>query len=70
MLFLLLKNAKDSSYSSVILFDSGIGHTYKENSIKSFEGKRWGTQETLISDVFHNYQFLKRILINVTHMTQ
>ena len=36
MLFLLLKNAKDSSYSSVILFDIGKGQKYKENSIKSF----------------------------------
>ena len=32
MLFLLLKSAKDSSYSLVILFDSGTGHTYKESS--------------------------------------
>ena len=31
MLFLLLKNAKDSSYSLVNLFDAGTGHTYKEN---------------------------------------
>ena len=34
MLFLLLKNAKDSSYSSAMLYDTGIGkHT------KTFEGK-------------------------------
>ena len=51
MLLQLLKNAKDSSYSSVILFATCTGHTYKENSIKSFEGKRGGTQEALISDV-------------------
>ena len=31
MLFLLLKNAKDSIYSWVNLFDAGTGHTYKEN---------------------------------------
>ena len=31
MLFLLLKNAKDSIYSGVNLFDAGTGHTYKEN---------------------------------------
>ena len=30
MLFLLSKNAKDSSYSYVNLFDAGTGHTYKE----------------------------------------
>ena len=30
---MLLKNAKDSSYSSVILFDTGAGdkYSYKEN---------------------------------------
>ena len=39
MLVLLLKNAKDSSYSSVILIDTSTGHTYKDNSIKSFESK-------------------------------
>ena len=49
--------AKDSSYSSVILFDTGLGHTYKENPIKSFEGKKLETQETLINDVCHNYRF-------------
>ena len=30
MLFLLLKKAKGSSYSSVILFDTGTGHKYKK----------------------------------------
>ena len=61
MLFLLLKNAKDLIYSPVILFDTGTGHTYsyKENSIKYFEDKRCGIQETLISDVRHNYHFHK-----------
>ena len=34
------------------MFDNGTGHTRKENSIKSFEGKACGTQE--ISDVYHN----------------
>ena len=57
MLFLLLKNAKDLSYSSVILFDTGTGLTYKENSIKSFKDKIRGTQETLKGNVCHNYQF-------------
>ena len=41
-------------------------HTKK---IKSFDGKRGGAHEMLISDVSHNYQFLKVILINVTHIT-
>ena len=57
MLFRFLSKAKDSSYSSVILFDTGTGHTYKENPIKSFEGKKLETQETLINDVCHNYRF-------------
>ena len=30
-LFLLLKNAKESSYSWVNLLDAGTGHTQKEN---------------------------------------
>ena len=47
----------DSDYCSVILFDSGTGHTYKENLNKIFEGKSWGAQETLISVVSYNYQF-------------
>ena len=41
-------------------------HTKK---IKSFDGKRGGSHEMLISDVCHNYQFLKVSLINVTHIT-
>ena len=40
--------------SSVILFDNETDHTYNENSIKSYEGKVYGTQE--ISDVCHNYR--------------
>ena len=41
-------------------------HTKK---IKSFDGKRGGSHEMLISDVCHNYQFSKVILINLTHIT-
>ena len=41
-------------------------HTKK---IKSFDGIRGGSYEMLISDVCHNYQFIKVILINVTHIT-
>ena len=41
-------------------------HTKK---IKSFDGKGGGSHEMLISDVCHNYQFQKVILINVTHIT-
>ena len=55
MLFLLFKNAKDPSYSSVILFDTSTGHVYKESSVKSFEGKIYGTQEALTSDVCHQF---------------
>ena len=66
MLFLLLKNAKDSSYSSICLMLALATHTKK---IKSFDGKRGGSHEMLISDVCHNYQFQKVILINVTHIT-
>ena len=35
MLFLLLKNAKDSNKSPIVLFDIVTGHTYRENSILS-----------------------------------
>ena len=38
-------------------------------TIKSFNGKRGGSHEMLLSDVCHNYQFEKVILINVTHIT-
>ena len=46
MLFLLLKNAKDSS----------LAESSTKNN-KSFDGKRGGSHEMLISDVCHNYQF-------------
>ena len=52
-----LKNAKDLNYNSDILCDTGTGHTYKDNSIKSFEGKKWEIQDTLLNDVSHNYHF-------------
>ena len=42
--------------------------TYAKKN-KSFDGKRGGSQEMLISDVCHNYLFQKVILINVTHIT-
>ena len=55
MLFLLLKNAKDSSLAeSSCLMLALATHTKK---IKSFDGKRVGSHEMLISDVCHNYQF-------------
>ena len=55
MLFLLLKNAKDSSLpeSSCLTLSLAI-HTKK---IKCFDSKRGGSHEMLISDVCHNYQF-------------
>ena len=43
--------------------------TTHSKKIKSFDGKRGGSHEMLISDVCHNYQFSKVILINVTHIT-
>ena len=67
MLFLLLKNAKDSSLAESSCLTLALAtHTKK---IKSFDGKRGGSHEMLISDVCHNYQFSKVILINVTHIT-
>ena len=67
MLFLLLKNAKDSSLTESSCLTLALAtHTKK---IKSFDGKRGGSHEMLISDVCHNYQFYKVILINVTHIT-
>ena len=56
MLFLLLRNAKDSSLaeSSKCLTLALATHTKK---IKYFNGKRGGSHEMLISDVCHNYQF-------------
>ena len=57
MLFLLLKNAKDSSLAeSSCLMLALATHTKK---IKSFDGKKRGTYKMLISDVCHNYQFKK-----------
>ena len=53
MLFLLLKNAKDSSLAESNCLTLAT-HTTK---IKSFDGKRGGSHEMLISDVCHNYQF-------------
>ena len=37
--------------------------------MKTFDGKIGGSHEMLISDVCHNYQFKKVILINVSHIT-
>ena len=54
MLFLLFKNAKDSSYSWINLFYTGTGNTYEE---KSFDGKIWESHEMVITDVCHTYQF-------------
>ena len=55
MLFLLLKNAKDSSLAESSCLTLALAtHTKK---IKSFDGKRGGSHEMLISDVCHNYQF-------------
>ena len=55
MLFLLLKNAKDSSLSESNCLALALAtHTKK---IKSFDGKRGGSHKMLISDVCHNYQF-------------
>ena len=55
MLFLLLKNAKDSSLAEASCLTLALAtHTKK---IKSFDGKRGGSHEMLIIDVCHNYQF-------------
>ena len=55
MLFLLLKNAKDSSLAESSCLTLALAtHTKK---IKSFDGKRRGSHKMLISDVCHNYQF-------------
>ena len=67
MLFLLLKNDKDSKLAESSCLTLALAtHTKK---IKSFDGKRGGSHEMLISDVCHNYQFKKVIFINVTHIT-
>ena len=55
MLFLLLKNVKDSSLAESSCLTLALAeHTKK---IMSFDGKRRGSHEILISDVCHNYQF-------------
>ena len=55
MLFLLLKNAKDISLAESSCLTLALAtHTRK---IKSFDGKRGGSHEMLISDACHNYQF-------------
>ena len=55
MLFLLLKNARDSSLAESSSLSLALAtHTKK---IKYFDGKRGGSHEMLISDVCHNYQF-------------
>ena len=55
MLFLLLKNAKASSLAESSCLMLALAKHIKE--IKSFDGKRGGAHEMLISDVCHNYQF-------------
>ena len=50
---------------SICLTLTLVTHTKK---MKSFDGIRGGSHEMLISDVCHNYQFWKVILINVTHI--
>ena len=67
MLFLLLKNAKDSSLAESNCLTLALATHIKK--IKSFDGSRGGSYKMLISEVCHNYQFLKVILINVTHIT-
>ena len=55
MLFLLLKNSKYSILAESSCLTLALAtHTKK---IKSFDGKRGGSHEMLISDVCHNYQF-------------
>ena len=63
MLFLLLKNAKDSSLAKSSCLTLALATNTKK--IKSFDGKRGGSHKMLISDVCHNYQFKKVILINI-----
>ena len=61
MLGLLLKNAKNLKYSSVILFNTGRGHTYKEISIQikiKWKIHRLAVKE---NDVSQNYHFPKEI---------
>ena len=56
MLFLLLKNAKDSSLAESIQVWLTLALATHTKKIKSFDGKRGGSHEMLISDVCHNYQ--------------
>ena len=52
MLFLLLKNAKNQVMAESICLTLALAtHTKK---IKSFDGKRGGSHEMLLSDVCHN----------------
>ena len=55
MLFLLLKNARDSSFAESSCFTLALATHIKK--FKSFDGKGGGSHEMLISDVCHNYQF-------------
>ena len=55
MLFLFLKNAKDSNLAESSCLTLALAALTK--TIKSFNGKRGGSHEMLISDVCHNYQF-------------
>ena len=55
MLFLLLKDDEDSSLAESSCLTLALAtHTKK---IMTFDGKRGGSHELLISDVCHNYQF-------------
>ena len=55
MLFLLLKNAKNSSLAKSSCLTLALATQTKK--IESFDGKRGGSHEMLIGDVCHNYQF-------------
>ena len=54
MLFLLLKNAKDSNLAESSCLTLALATHTKKIKI---DGKRGGSYEMLISDVCHNYQF-------------
>ena len=56
MLFLLLKNAKDSSLAESSCLTLALA-THTKKILKSFDGKKGGSHEMLISGVCHNYQF-------------
>ena len=55
MLFLLLKNAKDSSLAESSCLTLALATQTKK--IKSLMAKEEGHTKMLISDVCHNYQF-------------